>query len=435
MLHRSTFGLVPLSVLFCSHAFAAGGAAPSGSVRYLVANLPAPGSSAASGNSIDNLGLIAGFTAHDTDAAWHATAWLYGLRFDLGTLGGPHSNVAWPVKNDIGLIAGIAQTNVPEPNGARWSCRSFFPPPLNVGYTCLGFAWQGGAMRALPTLGGHNGFATGANNRRQIAGWTENAVRDPTCVAPYQVLQFRPVLWGPRRNELRELPLLAGDSSGAATALNDRGQAVGISGICDRAVGRYTAAHAVLWEAGNVTDIGNLGGVAWNTPMAINEHGEAVGFSNISAAAGGAFQPHAFHWSREAGLRDLGTLPGDAYSQALGLNDRGQIVGQSCDADFAACRAVLWQDGAAIDLNTRLAGRYGDQLIVAQDINDFGQISGQALDPDDGSTAAFRAAPIPFFAAAAAERAADAMRPTPMPPRVRQALLERYGVEELDLVK
>ena len=45
-----------------------------------------------------------------------------------------------------------------------------------------------------------------------------------------------------------------------ATAINDRGQVVGISGTCDQAVGRFTAAHAVIWEEGGVRDIGDLGG-------------------------------------------------------------------------------------------------------------------------------------------------------------------------------
>lgn len=94
-------------------------------------------------------------------------------------------------------------------------------------------------------------------------------MRDATCVPP-QVLQFRPVVWGPGPHQLRELPPLPGDTSGAATAINDRGLVVGISGICDQAVGRYTARHAVLWGNGHATDLGNLGGDSWNTPMAIN---------------------------------------------------------------------------------------------------------------------------------------------------------------------
>jgi hypothetical protein len=75
-------------------------------------------------------------------------------------------------------------------------------------------------MSALPTLGGNNGFATGANNRGEVVGWAENTCHDPLCVPP-QVLQFRPVIYGPRENQIREFPLIAGDTSGAATAIND----------------------------------------------------------------------------------------------------------------------------------------------------------------------------------------------------------------------
>ncbi len=111
--------------------------------------------------------------------------------------------------------------------------------------------------------------------------------------------------------------MLPGDTSGAATAINDRGQIVGISGICDQAVGRFTASHAVLWEDGKVIDIGNLGGVAWNTPMAINQRGDIVGFSNFSEADGGNLRPRAFLWTERDGIEDLGTLPArDVYSEA-----------------------------------------------------------------------------------------------------------------------
>jgi hypothetical protein len=58
-------------------------------------------------------------------------------------------------------------------------------------------------------------------------------VHDPACVEP-QELQFRVVLWGPRDDQIRELPPLpGGDTVSAATALNDRGQVIGISGSCD----------------------------------------------------------------------------------------------------------------------------------------------------------------------------------------------------------
>ena len=178
--------------------------------------------------------------------------------------------------------------------------------------------WQNGVMTPLPTLGGTHGFAAGTNNRGQIVGWAENTVHDSKCEPP-QVLQFRPVVWGPD-DRIRELPLLPGDTSGAATAINDRGQVVGISGICDQAVGRFTARHAVLWDDGKVIDIGNLGGVAWHTPNAINLRGDIVGFANFSEADGGNLRPHAFLWTESDGIEDLGTLPAplDDNSDAWG---------------------------------------------------------------------------------------------------------------------
>src|SRR6266567_1517070 len=168
---------------------------------------------------------------------------------DLGTLGGPNSSVTWNVKNTAGIIVGISQTADPQLLGESWSSAAFYSTPNNVGYINLGFVWEQNQMRGLPNFpGGNNGFATGANNLGQVVGWAENGVHDPTCCCT-QVLQFRPAMWtlGPP-DQIHDLPLFPGDTSGAATAINDNGQIVGISGICDQAVGRHTAKHAVLWE-------------------------------------------------------------------------------------------------------------------------------------------------------------------------------------------
>lgn len=247
-------------------------------------------------------------------------------------------------------------------------------------------------MRPLPTLGGNNGFATGANDRGQVVGWAENTVHDPTC-APPQVLQFRAVVWGPEKNRVAELPPLSGDTSGAATALNDSGQIVGISGTCDQAVGRFTAAHAVLWEDGRVRDLGNLGGNAWNTPMAINQRGEIVGFAGQPGDDPDNPQLRAFLWTRRGGIQNLGTLPGDVYSEAHGINEQGEVVGVSCDA-AGSCRAFLWQHGVMRDLNALVAPGYTGTLTTAQDIDDLGVITGRSFEPATGESPAFSATPI-----------------------------------------
>jgi probable HAF family extracellular repeat protein len=357
---------------------------------YEVTNLPSLGGTSSGGSSINNRGWIAGFSNLPGDQTRHATLWRSGSNLDLGTLGGPNSSVVWPVKNNRGLIAGIAETAEIDPLGEDWSCSAFFPGEP-TGHICLGFVWESGVMRPLPTLGGNNGFATGVNNRGQVVGWAENTFHDPTCNPP-QVLQFRAVLWGPEEGKIEELPPLPGDSVSAATAINDTGQVVGISGICDNAVGRFSAAHAVLWDNGTVTDIGNLGGVAWHTPMAINQRGTVVGFSNPPGDEDGSFNAHAFLWTRRDGIQDLGTLPGDTTSQALGINARDQVVGLSCGE--TGCRAFLWRNGVMKDLNTLVSHGYPDHLVSAADINDAGKITGEAMVRETGETLTFVAAPI-----------------------------------------
>src|SRR4029077_4714962 len=249
-------------------------------LQYQVSTLPDFGGTSSGGNSINDQSWAAGYSRFPNRNR-HATLWRNSLLTDLGTLGGPNSSVTWNVKNTQGIIVGISQTADPEPLGEAWSSAAFYSTPNNVGYINLGFVWQNNQMRGLlPFSGGDNSFATGANNFGQAVGWAENDFHDPTCVSP-QVLQFRSAVWtlGPPDN-IQDLPLIAGDSSGAATAINDNGQIVGISGICDQAVGRHTAKHAVLWENGTVTDIyPNAPAPWWNTPTAINQRGDVVGFA------------------------------------------------------------------------------------------------------------------------------------------------------------
>lgn len=360
--------------------------------RYRVTNLASLGGTRSLANSVNNAGMVAGYSNLPGDQSRHAVVWLNGTQTDLGTLGGPNSNVAWPVKSNTGMLVGIAQTATPDPLGEAWSCSAFFPAATGTGFTCLGFVWKAGSMRALPTLGGNNGYATGANNRGQVVGWAENDVHDSTCTPP-QVLQFRAVVWGPGAQQIRELGPLPGDTSSAATATNDRGQVVGISGTCDQAVGRRTGAHAVLWENGKPTDLGNLGSTTWNTPAAINQRGDVVGFDNTPAGTADAPAFHAFLWTRRDGIRDLGTLPGDATSQASAINEQRQVVGVSCNASNF-CRAFLWQNGVMIDLNTLVGPGYTDLLAVAQDINDRGEIVGRTATTPTNERFAFLATPV-----------------------------------------
>jgi probable HAF family extracellular repeat protein len=298
--------------------------------------------------------------------------------------------VPWTaVNNNHGLISGISDTSIVDPLGEIWSCaEGFFPS--SSGHTCQGFAWKDNVMRALPTLGGNNGFAAGDNNFGQIVGWAETTYHDPTCIPP-QVLQFEAVIYGPGQEQIQPLPPLPGDVDGAATAINEQGQVVGISGICANAIGGLTAAHAVLWENGTPTNIGNLGGVAWNTPTAINNRGAIVGFSDLPGDSAANPNYHAFLWTKNGGIQDLNTLPGDTMSIAWGINDQGQVVGQSIGS--AGSRAFLWQNGVMTDLNT-LVPQGSLSLVYANDINSSGEIVGGASNSTTGDSPAFLAIPV-----------------------------------------
>jgi probable HAF family extracellular repeat protein len=240
-----------------------------------------------------------------------------------------------------------------------------------------------------PFAGGFNSYATAANNRGQIVGWAENGVHDPTCDPAFQVLQFRAVIWQPD-GTMQELPPLPGDSTSAATAINELGQVVGISGACGIAVGSVSAAHAVLWQNGVPMDLGNLGGDAWNTPAAINNHGVIVGFANTAPGTARIFQ--AFIWTSATGMQALPVPANTIRSEALGINGKGQIVGLVRLS--SGLSAVIWQKGTVTDLNNlTLAG--SPYLLYANDISDAGEIAGEAFDPATGNGPAYKAIPLP----------------------------------------
>ncbi len=389
--------LTLLVVACCCGAAQAQAPAKAKKAQYNVSNLASLGGTSSGGNSINDLSWVAGYSRL-LDRNRHATLWRNSALTDLGTLGGPNSSVTWNVKNTAGILVGISQTADPQLLGESWSSAAFYSTPHNVGYINLGFVWENGAMRGLlPFPGGNNGFATGANNLGQVVGWAENGVHDTMCVAP-QVLQFRPAVWelGPP-DQIHDLPLIPGDTSGAATAINDNGQIVGISGICDQAVGRHTAKHAVLWENGGVTDIGNLGAQWWNTPTAINQHGDVVGFAGDPAFVEGEIL-HAFIWTKDNGIQALkplrGRVPQHVDSEAYGINEARQVVGISCDADQVDCRAVIWDHGVyPTDLND-LKGGASAFLASAKDINNKGEITGRAIDPITGVLTAYLAVPV-----------------------------------------
>jgi probable HAF family extracellular repeat protein len=395
-----------------------------GQSKYHVVELGELGGTAGSANGINNRGWVTGSSNLAGDATSVATLWLHGSTIPLGMLGGgPNSAVVWPVKNNNGVIVGISELTDADPLGENFSCWPFFAAGVPTGRICKGFRWQNGMMTALPPFhGGYSSYATGVNNRGQVVGWAENGVHDSTCDPSFQILQFRAAIWQPN-GEMRELPPLPGDSTSAATAINDLGQVVGISGDCGVAVGGVSAKHAVLWEHGVPVDLGNIGGNAWNTPTAINNQGMIVGFANT--APGTARTYEAFIWTKAGGMKSLGKIPGDLRSTANGINEEGdKIVGLSRGGPYLF-RAVLWQNGKLTDMNT-LTVPGSPFLLLAGDIDQDGRIVGEAFLPDTLEAPAYVATPThddddddPLHGAR--------MTPKGVPESVRRQIEQRLG--------
>ena len=378
---------------------------------------------------ITNNGLIA--EAGPVSNGWDAAISFQGRALiDLGGLGGPVSS-AFGV-NERGQATGEAQTTA--------QTSSTNPEDFcGFGFTqvCEAFIWQNGVMSPLPPLkdaygaAGKNSGAKGINIRGQVGGVAENTTTDLTCPAykpslfQFQTYQFKPVIW--TNGEIHELSTNGIDAKGSAFndpdgvvfRLNDRGLAVGGTGICTGFTGfsYLSGAHATLWQNGSVIDLGNLGGIAAPPPATglgsignfaydVNRSGHVVGTSGTSD---GSF--HAFFWSPETLIQDVGTVSGDVASIGLAISDVGDIGGVSFPADpNASPRAFIRPDGGKpIDLNSLVPPNLNFQLFSACYINSGGEIIGLAFD-GQGNLHGYLATPTGEEGPAAEESSADRAR-------------------------
>jgi probable HAF family extracellular repeat protein len=314
-----------------------------------------------------------------TIASGRAVISIYGLNIDLGTLGGDNSWTNYGGINDKGDAVGMAETSVPDPDGEDFCA-------FLTKRTCRPFLWRHGHMMALPTLGGNNGEASAINNRGQIVGISETTVQDSGCSPSKPGHIISPAFW--ERGEVRALPTVAGDPDGFVQGINDQGQAVGSSGTCT-----FMAIHAVLWENDTAFELPNLGHDG-NAAYAINDHGQAVGY--VSTTDGTTIVASLWPNGVHSAVTNLGILPGDGAAFATGINNRGQVVGSTFNSSGWS-RGFVWQDGVMTDLNTLIPEDSNLFIIAASNINERGQISGMATvmsGPDEGKIHAILLTPV-----------------------------------------
>jgi len=244
--------------------------------------------------------------------------------------------------NNSGQIVGSSGSN-------NWSFNPFIWDEINGAQS---FLFSSGIAKKISNLGHVAGVSFGTPNRAFI--WKEDE--------PTQYL---------------------GSLGGASDALdvNDHGIAVGQSYL------ETSLYHAFIYNSEEgMQDIGTLypNDLGSSSALAINASNQVVGWSESNTG-----YPSAFTWDE---TNSMSSLTGLGYiAKAYDINDQGVIVGDGSKPGIGN-RAIIWNDGAARDLNELIPTDSSWVLSSATGINNKGQIIGIGI--FEGEKTVFRLDPI-----------------------------------------
>ena len=369
-------------------------------VSYTVTDLGAAGVNSFA-YSINGLGMVAGGAAApplSNFVAQTPVIWYRGRTIPLGTLGGsdcPDCSGEGAAVAPNGVAALLSETTVSNGPTGEDFCE------FGTHRQCLAAVWKRGVLTALPLLaGGENSEAFFMNDEGEAVGVSEIGDAGDNCLTPFQTHLFLAAKW-PASGGVIPLRPLPGDTVSFAFAINDAGQAVGMSGQCSNVLlppfvpGSPSAPHAVLWDAdGTPHDLNPPGSDGtYNVAANINNRGQVA---TASMMADGTL--HAFLWTHGQ-AHDLGTYPLGAPVTFTGccnnVNDLGQIVGVSIDAK-GNTHGLFWQtpDSKPIDLSTLLPAGSPWTIVFSGGINNAGEIAATAFNLNTSEVHAVLISPI-----------------------------------------
>lgn len=323
---RSRYSVATLASLLVTGSVAA----HAGDVRYRLTQIvPDTPTSTLTASDLSDRDQVVGFV-QEGNGREHAFAWRKGTLTNLAPLMDPNTPQSRATGNDDrGDIVGF-----------------FYDAPSDSFVNVL-LPRRGAATRIDGVPGTSSTTLIDINHHRQILG---SSLADDFSSSKVFIVED---------GNLMELPPLAGDATAVATALNERGEVLGVSGV-------GLARHVVIWDEGEP--------VALNIPAAgvardLNDRKQVVG--EVSTGQGS----NAFLWERGT-FTQLPSLPGAVRAGAYSVNNAGEIVGTT--ALSTAPRATLWSDGQVSDLNDLILASDPQQPFVTLEqatlINDHGVI-------------------------------------------------------------
>jgi len=301
---------------------------------------------------------------------------------DVGTFGGPQSWQFTPgvarngLLNSRGTLVGSADTAAVDPY-----CIWAFYPDCHAAHA---FQWQNGGKADLGVLpGGIGSQVFWISENGLMAGVSDNGQQDPLNPA---LPQIHAVLW--EHGQMTDLGTLEGGYNSGAAAINSRGEIVGeaYNTIPDpnSLFGYGYQSRAAYWNNGVVQDLGTLGTGTDAVAGLINDRGQVAGMSYTSSVPNAlcpgisafTLTTGSFIWDKKNGMKDIGGL-GGTCTLANDLNNHGQIVGGSALTGDTQVHPFVWNAATGVtDLLDSSDSSYG----FAEGENELGDVAGGTCD-------------------------------------------------------